>query len=95
MPGQPRQRGHVGGARFDQRLGRGDDLYQTAIVEQQQIVGAQARGLMQIDFEGAALDAGDGDFLRAAALGVIEDDRIDERAVAAVGGGKDAGGAQA
>src|SRR5208283_4513867 len=48
----------------------------------------------QLDFECAALDAGDRDFLRAAALGVVEDDRIDERAIVTVGGGKNAGGAR-
>ena len=94
MPGEPRQRGNVCGARFDQRLGRGHDFHQPAVVKQQQVVGAQARRLMQIDFEGAALDAGDRDFLRAVALGVVEDNRIDQRTVAAFGGGKDAGGAR-
>jgi hypothetical protein len=49
--------------------------------------------MLQIDLKGAALDAGDRDFLHAA-LGVIEDYGIDDRPTVSVGGGKDAGGAR-
>ena len=48
--------------RLNQRLRRGHDFHQSAVVEQQEIVGTQARRLEQIDLEGAALDVGDGDF---------------------------------
>ena len=79
-------------ARFDQRLGRGDDFHQAAIVEQQKIISVQARRLPQIDLEGAALDAGDRDLLRAA-LSVIQNHGIDDRPIVAVGGSEDDCGA--
>ena len=93
MPSEPRQASHVRRARLDQRLGRRHHFHQPAVVEQQQIVGPQARRPMQVNLEDAAFDASDGDFLRAA-LGLIEDHGIDDRPIMAVGGGKDAGGAR-
>ena len=93
MPGEPRQRGHVGGARLDQRLGRGHDLDQRAVVEQQRIVGAQPHRLCEIDLEAAAFDAGRRSLLRAA-LGVIENDGVDDAAAWRSAGVKDAGGAR-
>ena len=74
------------GARLDQRLRRGDDFHQAAVIEQQHIVGAQTRRRVQINLESAAFDAGDGNFLRAA-LGVIEDHGVDDRPIMAVGRG--------
>ena len=49
MPGEPRERGKIGGARLDQRLGLGHDLDQLAVVEHQRVVGAQPHRLGQIE----------------------------------------------
>jgi hypothetical protein len=40
MPGEPRQRVEVLGARLDQRLRLGDHFDQVAVVEHEQIAGA-------------------------------------------------------
>ena len=89
MPGEPRQDRDIGGTHLDQRLRRGHYFDQTAVIEQQQIVGAQARRLVQIDLELAALDADDGRLLRAA-LGVVENNSIDDRPTMPIAGLKDA-----
>ena len=49
--------------------------------------------MREIDLIAAALDAGDRDFLRAA-LGVVEDDGIDDRATGTLGGLEDTDGAR-
>lgn len=93
MPGQPRERGDIGGARLDQRLGCRDDLDQRAILEQQEIVGAQPHDAMQLDFDRIAFDARNG-HMTGAALGIIEDHGVSHRPVVAMLGGDDAGGAR-
>ena len=92
MPGEPRKRGKVGGARLDQRFCGGDDFDQRTIVKQQQIVGAQSRRLMQIDVDRRALDAGDTRL--AAALGELENDGVGDRPLMAVRCVDDANGAR-
>jgi hypothetical protein len=90
MPGQPRQRGDIGGARLDQRLGRRHDFDQCTILKHQEVVGAQPHGAMQIDLHRAAFDARNG-HMTGAALGVIEDHGVGHRPVVAKLGGDDAG----
>ncbi len=85
MPGEPRQARHIGRARLDQRLGRRHHLDQRAVVEHERVVGAQAGGLGESNLDAAALDAGHDNILRAA-LGVIENDGVDDRPAAALGG---------
>ena len=89
MPGKTRQSSQISGARFDQRLRRRDHFHQIAVVENQEIVGAQAHRLMQIDLDGAAVDAGNCRLL-GAALRVIEDHGINYRSVVSVAGCNDA-----
>lgn len=89
MPGQTSQTGHIGQARLDQRLGRRDDFDQTAVVEHQQVVGAQARRAVQMDVDSVAFDACRGRRL-AAALGIIEDHGIGDRSPVAMVSGDDA-----
>ena len=80
MPGQTRQTGHVGHADFDQRLGRGDDFDQAAVLEHQQVVGAQPRAAVQSDVHGSAFDACHG-HMTGAARRIIEDHGVGDRPV--------------
>jgi hypothetical protein len=89
MPGEPRQRGQVGGAHLDQRFGLGHHLDQGAIVEQQRIIGAKPHWLGQIEFDAGALDPEQEALLRLA-LRVGEDERIDRRRVRPFGSMKNA-----
>lgn len=84
VPGQPRQRGNVGSARFNQWLGRGHHFDQSAIVEQQTIVGAQPNLAVQLDVDGHAFDAYRRP-LRRATLRVIENDSVSHGAVTVTG----------
>ncbi len=93
VPGEPRQRGHIGGARLDQRLRRRHHFDACAIVKQQQIVGAQPHRAMQVNVDRRALDAGHGR-LPGAALRIVKDHGIDHRPLVALVGGNDAGGAR-
>jgi hypothetical protein len=49
MPGDPDQMLRIGPANFDQRLRRGDDLDQPAVVEHQRIAAAQHGGVFQVE----------------------------------------------
>ena len=66
MPGQPRQRRKVGGARLDQRLGLGHHLDQAAVVEHQRVVGAKPHRLGEIELDAGAFDAEQEALLRLA-----------------------------
>ena len=92
MPGEPRQRRQIGGARLDQRLGLGHDLDQPAVVQHQRIVGAQPHGFGKIEFDAGALDPEQKALLRLA-LGVGEDQRIGDRRVPPFGSMENAVGA--
>lgn len=89
MPREPRERRDIGGARLDQRLGRGDDLDQAAVLEHEKIVGAQPHRAVQRNVHGNAFDARHGP-LPGAALRIIEDYGVDDRPVVAMLGGDDA-----
>lgn len=91
MPGEPRQRGQVGGARLEQRLGLGDDVDGAAVLEHQEIAAAQPHGLGQCKLDLRAVHADERSALRVARLGG-QDDRID-RIVGAGAGGGNRGGA--
>jgi hypothetical protein len=93
VPGEPRQRGKVGGPRLDQRFGFGDDLDDAAVVEHQGIVGAQGHGLGKIDLDAGALDAKQ-EALLDLALCERQDQRVDDMAAFAVGSRLNAGGAR-
>ena len=90
MPGKPRERVEIGGARLDQRLRRGDDLDQRAILEHQAIVGIKPRRRVQVDVDRDALDGGDAD-LAGAALGVVENDGVDDRPIVTLAVAENAG----
>jgi hypothetical protein len=57
MPGQSRQSGQIGGARFDQRLGLGDDFDDTAVLKHKGIIGAQPHRLGKIHLDAGSPDA--------------------------------------
>lgn len=82
-PGQPRQRRQVG-TRLDQRLGRGDDLDDVAVVELHEIVGAQRDRLAEIEGDRRALGGAMLGTLRAP-LVCGEDERVDGRRVRLTG----------
>ena len=92
MPGEPRQRRQIGGARLDQRLGLGHHLDQPAVVEHQRIVGAQPHRLGEIELDAGAFDAEQEALLRLA-LRVGQDQRVDDGRVRPFGSMKNAGGA--
>ena len=71
MPGDAGQRGGVGGADFGQRLRRGDDLDDAAVLELQAVAGAQHHRFRQVEQEAEAAHAGHGE-AAAIALVVIE-----------------------
>ena len=75
MPGEPRQRRQIGGARLDQRLGLRHHLDQPAIVEQQRVVGAQPHRLGEIELDAGAFDAEQEALLRLA-LRMRKDQRV-------------------
>ena len=76
MPGEPRQRHRIGGARLDQRLGLGHDLDHAPVGEQQAIAHAQGDRLGEIELAAGPLDA-DHDTALYAAPGRIKNDGID------------------
>ena len=92
MPGEPRQRRQIGGARLDQRLGLRHDLDQPAVVEHQRVVGAQPHRLGEIELDAGALDAEQEALLRLA-LRMGQDERVDDGRVPPFGSTKNAGGA--
>ena len=92
MPGEPRQRRQIGGARLDQRLGLGHDLDEGAVIEHQRVVGAQPHRLGEIELDAGAFDAEQKALLRLA-LRVGQDQRIDDGVGPPFGGVENAGGA--
>lgn len=81
MPGDPRQRRYIGGARLDERIRLGDDLDVIAIVEGDDVIGPQAS--LESDVEGLPLHGGD--TKRATStLGVIEQHAVDRSKTAGV-----------
>jgi len=66
MPGETGERGKVGGAHLDQRLGLGHHLDQTSILEHQRIVGSQPHRFGKIELHAGALDAEQKALLRLA-----------------------------
>ncbi len=46
-PGEARERGRIGQTRLDQRLGRGNDLDDAAVVEHQRVVGRKRGRLLE------------------------------------------------
>ena len=58
MPGDPHHMLRIAGANFGQRLGRGDDLDETAIFQHQRVAAAQRHRLFQIKQELQAVRPG-------------------------------------
>ena len=93
MPGKPRQRRQIGGARLDQRLGLGHHFDQPAIVEHQRIVGAKPRRLGKIEFDAGAFDAEQETLLRLTLARRAGSPYRSTGASAPLGSMKNAGGA--
>src|SRR5438477_12618741 len=91
MPGQPRERSEIRGARFQQRLGLGDDLDQTSVVELDRVAHAQRDRLGEIEIDLGSLDAHQPGAPGAALL-EIEDDAVDRALGIDLPGGDDGGG---
>lgn len=86
MPGEPRKRGKVLGARLDQRLRLGNDFDEVPVVELEQIAGAQRDPFGEIEGKVRPLNTVHAAVRRPALLG-REDHRIDgDFAVRHVGG---------
>jgi hypothetical protein len=77
---QPRALGEVLLAHLQDRLDLGDDLDQAAVVEQQEVVGAQQRRRREIEFDAGALAAEDEALLLDAVL-VFEQHGVDDVAL--------------
>ena len=85
MPSETGERGKVGGARLDQRLGLGDDLDDVAVLEHQGVVSAKPHRLGQIEFDTGAPDS-EQEALLNLTLRVGKDQSIDDSAAFAMGG---------
>jgi hypothetical protein len=85
MPREARERGEVLGASLDQRLRLGDDFDEIAVVELEQIAGAQRDRLGEIEREVCSLHASHAAARRPALFG-REDQRIDDAAIGRRGG---------
>ena len=91
MPGDTRQRRDIGGARLEQRLRFGDDLDMAAVIERDDIVGAQPA----LEGECKRLPLHRGDAERAAgALGMIEQHAVGRGQATGIVSGEDIGGAR-
>jgi len=77
MPGEPRQRRKVGGARLDQRFGLSDDLDQRAVIEHQRVIGAKPYVFGEIELDAGAFDAEREALLRLP-LRMRQDQRVDD-----------------
>ena len=75
MPGDAHQRGQVGAADLGERLGRGDNLDDAAILQRETVAGAQHHRFGQIEQESEAAHASHRD-ATAIAFVVVEDDRV-------------------
>ena len=84
MPGEPRQRRKVGGARLDQRLGLGHHLDQRAVVQHQRVVGAQPHRLGEVELDAGSLGAEQEALVRLA-LREVQQQRVDHRTAVTVG----------
>ena len=85
VPGDAGQRGGIGGADFGERLRRGDDLDDAAVLELQSVAGAQHHRFRQVEQEAEPAHAGHGE-AAAIALVVIEHHRVDRLARPLSGG---------
>jgi hypothetical protein len=92
MPGEPRERGKIRHARFQQRFGLGDDLDKLAAFQHERIIGAQPSRFGQIDFNAGAFDA-EHKSLFHLTLRVRQDQGVDNVATRALGGRLNLGGA--
>jgi hypothetical protein len=86
MPGQPGERGKVGGARLDQRLGLGHHLDRVAVVKQQRIISAQPDRLGEVKLDAGAFDAEHKPLVRLT-LRVRQDQRVDDGGALPFSGG--------
>jgi hypothetical protein len=86
MPGQPGERGKVGGARLDQRLGLGHHLDGGAVVKQQRIISAQPDRLGEVKLDAGAFDAEHKPLVRLA-LRVRQDQRVEDGGALPFSGG--------
>ena len=69
MPGDAHEGERVGGADFGERLGRGQNLDEAAVLEPEAVAAAQHRRLRQVEQEGEPADAGHDE---AAAVALVE-----------------------
>jgi hypothetical protein len=86
MPGQPGERGKIGRARLDQRLGLGHHLDNGTVVQQQRIIGAQPNWLGEVEFDTGAFDAKH-KALVCLALRVRQDQRVEHGGAVPFSGG--------
>ena len=85
MPGEPGEPWKIGSAHLNQRFRLRDDLNQPTFVQHQRIVGAKPHRLGEIEFHASALNA-EQEALLSLALGVRQDQRVNDRGVAPLGG---------
>ncbi len=78
QPGDAGERGRIGDARLDHRLGRRHDLHQLAVIEQQRVVRRERRRFLECELDAGAF-AGEHETLLGGALGEIEDQRVGDR----------------
>ena len=69
MPGDAHEGEGVGGADLGERLGRGHNLDDAAVLQPEAVAAAQHRGLRQVEQEGEPADAGHDE---AAAVALVE-----------------------
>ena len=73
MPGEPRERGRVGGSDFDQRLRLAVDAHDRSVIEHETVSVLQADRYRQIEQKPRALHAGQHDAAAMALIGVEHD----------------------
>ena len=85
VPGEPCQCREILSAHLDQRFRLGDHLDQVAVVEHEQVAHAQPVGFAEIELAARSLDPGHR-AARGAAPVQVENDRVDDTALAGSGG---------
>ena len=84
MPGEPRQRGKIGGSSFDQRFGLGHHFDQRAVIEHERVIGAQPHRLSEIELHARTFGAEQEALLRLA-LREVQQERVDHLTAVTVG----------
>jgi len=84
MPGEPRQRRRIRSTRFEQGFGFRHDFNETAVVEQQNIVVAQAHRLGEVELDAGSFHAEEKSAL-GRALHERKYQRVDDAARLAIG----------